>query len=297
MAGRNVGPGENFQEAIVRAIRAAKVMVLVFTDNANNSAEIKKELALASHHNLTVIPARVEDVVPSEAFAYELATRQWIDLFENWEVEIERLTNWIAQFVPPATPSSRFDPAANQPYSVVPSTPAASLLRPIEPVASPSAQPQRRPPRSSSASLDASITSHPVDDQGADNALPKPVRAVAWLLIVQSIARVVFFLSSLPSINVEYLTSLNSLRSFALATIAFAAGLLILCRSSKARFFGMITSAICLLFQIYFFFNVLSAYLSGRGIVIFAVWVLQPAYLITFAVTLLVLYRWRPIRS
>jgi ammonium transporter, Amt family len=97
MAGRDVEPGENYQEAIVRAIRAAKVMVLVFTDNANNSAEIKKELALASHYNTMVIPARVEDILPSEAFAYELATRQWIDLFDNWEEEMERLTVWIAK--------------------------------------------------------------------------------------------------------------------------------------------------------------------------------------------------------
>src|SRR5262245_19515778 len=90
-AGRNVGPGENFQESIVRAIRAAKVMVLVFSDSANGSAEITKELALASQHRLIVIPARVEDVVPSEALAYELATRQWIDLFQDWEDAVDRL--------------------------------------------------------------------------------------------------------------------------------------------------------------------------------------------------------------
>ena len=33
IASRDVGPGENFMEAIVRAIRAAKVMVLVFSEN------------------------------------------------------------------------------------------------------------------------------------------------------------------------------------------------------------------------------------------------------------------------
>lgn len=61
IANRDVGPGENFQEEIVKAIRDAKVMVLVFTENANNSDEIKKELALASRYKLVVIPARVED--------------------------------------------------------------------------------------------------------------------------------------------------------------------------------------------------------------------------------------------
>jgi TIR domain len=99
LAGRNVGPGNNFQESIVRAIRSAKVMVLVFSDNANDSAEIKKELALASQHRLVVIPARVEDVVPSEALAYELATRQWIDLFQDWEEAIERLAASIGTAV------------------------------------------------------------------------------------------------------------------------------------------------------------------------------------------------------
>ena len=75
VADRDVGPGENYQRAIVRAIRAAKVMVVVFTENANNSAEVEKELALASKLGLSVIPARVENVDPSEAFVYELATR------------------------------------------------------------------------------------------------------------------------------------------------------------------------------------------------------------------------------
>ena len=112
IAGRDINPGENFGDAIVSAIRAAKLMLLVFTENANNSDEIKKELVLAGHHRLTVIPVRVEDVVPGGAFAYELATRQWIDLFEDWDREIERLGEWIRRTLavtpdtPPATAAS-----------------------------------------------------------------------------------------------------------------------------------------------------------------------------------------------
>lgn len=67
IASRDVSPGENFMEAIVRAIRAAKVMVLVFTENANNSAEIKKELVLATQNDVVIIPVRVEDVAPNDA--------------------------------------------------------------------------------------------------------------------------------------------------------------------------------------------------------------------------------------
>ena len=95
IAGRDVRPGQNFQEAIVRALREARVMVLVFTDNANNSEEIKKEVVLAGRHHVTVVPVRVEDVVPSDAFAYEFATRQWIDLFQDWEQQVEQLVAQI----------------------------------------------------------------------------------------------------------------------------------------------------------------------------------------------------------
>jgi TIR domain len=98
-APRDVSPGENFQESIHRAIRSARVMVLVFTKNANNSSEINKELALAGQYELLVIPVRVEDVVPNDALAYELATRQWIDLFRDWERAIERLSSRIAAIV------------------------------------------------------------------------------------------------------------------------------------------------------------------------------------------------------
>jgi hypothetical protein len=95
IASRDINPGENFGEAIVKAIRAAKLMLLVFTQNANNSDEIKKELVLAGQNQLIVVPVRVEDVVPGGALAYELAARQWIDLFDDWDRAIERLATWI----------------------------------------------------------------------------------------------------------------------------------------------------------------------------------------------------------
>ena len=53
ISGRDILPGENFQVAIVRAIRAARIMLLVFTGNSNNSEEMTKELALASQHDAT----------------------------------------------------------------------------------------------------------------------------------------------------------------------------------------------------------------------------------------------------
>lgn len=100
MSSRDIKPGENFQGSIVRAIREAGVMVLVFSSNANNSEEIKKEMALASQSRKMVIPVRAEDVTPSEDFTYELATRQWIDMFIDWETAIEKLSQQVEIAIP-----------------------------------------------------------------------------------------------------------------------------------------------------------------------------------------------------
>jgi tetratricopeptide (TPR) repeat protein len=111
---RDVPPGENYQEAIVRSLRTARAVALIFSDAANTSGEIKKELSLASRYNVPVIALRLKDVEPSDAFAYELSTRQWINAFEGWDRSIDTLVGRVGQIsgsgpvVPAtATPASR----------------------------------------------------------------------------------------------------------------------------------------------------------------------------------------------
>ena len=112
---RDVAPGLNYQEEIARSVRNARAMVLVFSDAANNSDEIKKELSLASRYHVPVMALRIEDVEPSDAFAYELSTRQWIDAFESWDKSIDALSQRISQMsgaAEEAAPLSR--PAARR---------------------------------------------------------------------------------------------------------------------------------------------------------------------------------------
>ncbi len=94
---RDVRPGENYQEAIVQSIRTARAVVLVFSDAANTSSEVKKELSLASRYDIPVLAFRLQDVEPSDAFAYELSTRQWINAFEGRDRAIDTLVGRIAQ--------------------------------------------------------------------------------------------------------------------------------------------------------------------------------------------------------
>src|SRR5580692_7000628 len=123
IASRNIAPGENFQIAIVRAIRSAKIMLLVFTGNSNNSDEMAKELALASQSKLIVVPLRIEDVRQNDAFAYEFATRQWIDFFSDWETAIEQLAQRIAVALGTEAAAAPIPAAAPEPPAAPAPTP------------------------------------------------------------------------------------------------------------------------------------------------------------------------------
>ena len=70
-------------------------MVLVFSRNANNSEEIKRELALASAKKLFVLPVRIENAEPTKGFKYQLATRQYVDLFADHEKKMALIVNTL----------------------------------------------------------------------------------------------------------------------------------------------------------------------------------------------------------
>jgi tetratricopeptide (TPR) repeat protein len=94
---RDVRPGQNYQEEIAKAVRNARALVLVFSEAANSSDEIKKELSLASRNHVPVIALRIQNVEPTDAFAYELSTRQWIDRFEGGDETIDLLASTILE--------------------------------------------------------------------------------------------------------------------------------------------------------------------------------------------------------
>lgn len=136
ISARDIQPGDNFQVAIVQAIRQAKIMLLVFTANSNNSEEMNKELALASQNKLIVMPLRIEDVRPNDAFAYEFATRQWIDFFADWEMAIEQLAQRIENATRDTSAEVTAEPVtpavAASPEPVVADTPAPIEATPAE---------------------------------------------------------------------------------------------------------------------------------------------------------------------
>jgi hypothetical protein len=137
LASRDVAPGENFQVAIVRAIRGARMLLLVFTGAANSSDEVAKELALASQAKIPVVPLKVEDVAPSEALAYEFATRQWIDFHTDWTRAVEQLARHVSNALgieaTTAPPSAAPAAPPSPPVPESPASAAATGSRPWPP--------------------------------------------------------------------------------------------------------------------------------------------------------------------
>ena len=81
IAPRDVVPGTPYGEAIVDAIQAARMMVVIFSSHANASVHIPKEVELATSDGVTIIPFRVEDVLPAKSLNYFLASLHWLDAF------------------------------------------------------------------------------------------------------------------------------------------------------------------------------------------------------------------------
>ena len=79
IAPRDVPPGTPYAEGIIRAINAAKVLVLVLTENAVESPHVGKEIERASSKRRPIIAFRTDATPLTPALEYFLSESQWID--------------------------------------------------------------------------------------------------------------------------------------------------------------------------------------------------------------------------
>src|SRR6266446_2413678 len=78
IAPRDVDAGTDWTERIIQAIDSCPVFVLVFSENANQSDHVRREVAKACSSRLAVIPVRIANTVPSSSLAYFLGTVHWL---------------------------------------------------------------------------------------------------------------------------------------------------------------------------------------------------------------------------
>jgi len=79
IAPRDVVPGMEYGEAIIDAINDCRIMVLVFSSKANMSNHISREIERAVSKGVTVMPLRIEQVMPSKTLDYFIGSVHWLD--------------------------------------------------------------------------------------------------------------------------------------------------------------------------------------------------------------------------
>lgn len=88
--------GADWREKIVEALTESEMLTIFFSEDSNNSRQLKKELAVADHLGKPVVPILIEDTQPRGAFLYELADRNWIQAFPDPMERIDELVDHLA---------------------------------------------------------------------------------------------------------------------------------------------------------------------------------------------------------
>src|SRR5215469_10046742 len=134
IAPRDVVPGADWGESIIDAIESSRIMILIFSRNADASPQIKREVERAVNKGVYIIPFRVDETSPSKSLEYFISTSQWMDAFSP---PLERHLNNLAKTVkavlnrPPLSgadvPAPSEKPSIPQP-PIRPSVPKSILI-------------------------------------------------------------------------------------------------------------------------------------------------------------------------
>jgi hypothetical protein len=101
IAPRDISPGADWAESIVDAVCDSRLMLLIFSANANDSSQINREVNLAADERIPIVPFRVEDVQASKHLKYYLSTPHWLDAFPPpLENHLEHLVKSVKTFIP-----------------------------------------------------------------------------------------------------------------------------------------------------------------------------------------------------
>jgi predicted ATPase len=79
IAPRDIEPGATWTKGIMQGLDACRALILVFSEHANDSDHVQREVAKAFSSGLAVIPFRIKDFLPNQSLSYFLDTVQWLD--------------------------------------------------------------------------------------------------------------------------------------------------------------------------------------------------------------------------
>jgi TIR domain len=108
IAPRDIAPSADWAAEIIEAISSARTMILVFSASSNDSPQVRREVERAVHKQVSILPFRIEDVLPSKSLEYFLSAQHWLDAFTPpREPHYARLCAYLKRLLDmPAAPMS-----------------------------------------------------------------------------------------------------------------------------------------------------------------------------------------------
>jgi adenylate cyclase len=83
VAPRDISAGSEYGQEIVDAVKACRILVLIFSAQANSSPHVRREVERAVSARRAIVPFRIEDVMPTGAMEYALGNTHWLDAFTH----------------------------------------------------------------------------------------------------------------------------------------------------------------------------------------------------------------------
>ncbi len=99
VAYRDIPRGVVWADAIVEALDESRMMVVVFSENFNNSAQVNREIELASEDGKHILTYRLNDIAFRGAKKYYLKNLNWIDAFPNPEQTFGSVAEGVAKLL------------------------------------------------------------------------------------------------------------------------------------------------------------------------------------------------------
>jgi hypothetical protein len=106
IAPRNILPGEEWGDSILRGIQGCRIMVLIFSKSANDSGPVRSEVDRAVNARKVLIPFRVENTSPTGAMEFHIGRRHWLEAYTPpMERHLELLARAIRDILKPVNDS------------------------------------------------------------------------------------------------------------------------------------------------------------------------------------------------
>jgi hypothetical protein len=135
IAPRDVTPGHSYGEDLIDALDACRVMVLVFSSSSNASPQIAREVERCVSRGVTIVPLRIENVVPTKAMAYFVGSVHWLDaMAPPLEQHLRRLVSAVNACLPLAPENTEEKPIVHNGGPKIPELIPQSVTAPTDSV-------------------------------------------------------------------------------------------------------------------------------------------------------------------